>query len=46
MARADHILELMALEAGNGTLVEIRADGEEEETAALEVANILRSDMI
>ncbi len=42
-ANADSILELMALEAGAGTRIEIRAEGEAEEEAAAEVARILRS---
>ena len=41
-ARADHILELMALEARAGDFVEILADGEETEAAVNAIAQILR----
>ncbi|MEQ2561697.1 HPr family phosphocarrier protein [Ventrimonas sp. CLA-AP-H27] len=42
-ARADHILELMALAAGAGDLIEIRADGEEAEAAVNAIAQILQA---
>lgn len=42
-ANADSILELMALEAGAGCIIEIRAEGSAEEEAAAEVARILQS---
>ncbi len=41
-ARADHILELMALEARAGDLIEIQADGEDAEAAVDTIAQILQ----
>lgn len=41
-ARANHILELMALEARAGDLIEIQADGEDAEAAVDTIAQILQ----
>lgn len=41
-ARADHILELMALEARAGDLIEIQTDGEDAEAAVDTIAQILQ----
>lgn len=43
-ARADHILELMALEARDGDLIEIQADGEDAERAVNTIAQILQAE--
>lgn len=44
-ARADQILELMALEAGVGTLIEVSAEGEDAEEALNMVAQILQTNI-
>ena len=43
-ARADRILELMALEARDGDLIEIQADGEDAEKAVNMIAQILQAE--
>ena len=40
-ARADHVLELMALEAPSGSRIEIYAEGKEQESAVNTIAQIL-----
>lgn len=42
-ARADRILELMALEAPSGSVIEIHAEGKEAKTAVDTIAQILRT---
>lgn len=42
IARADRMMELMALEARAGNLIEIQADGEEEEEAVAVLTRILQ----